>query len=203
MYFFPVNRIDYGVFSLPAYILAHGTQSVGIICSASARRRNCPMCYWTSIEGGLRYVVAVLSCLLVLTSIFFFVSKGVCEGTPNSYRGIFPLTLVAFHSAIAAIGNKSSRIYVGTGTRYFFKPNVIFLLLISVLGSTSRFVWGGAVATAMLVLAITVGVTDYRRTVTREPNWPQWKAEVRAWRENPQHRIAVWPSPGWSMTLRR
>ena len=132
MYFFPVNRIDYGVFSLPAYILAHGTQSVGVILLGVRKATQLSdVLLDIHRQGGLRYIVAVLSCLLVLTSIFFFVSKGVAPKERRILIGAYLLlTLVAFHGAIGAIGNKFSLIYVGTGTRYFFVPNVIFLLLI-------------------------------------------------------------------------
>jgi hypothetical protein len=204
MYFFSATRVNSGVFSLRAYILAHGTQSVGLVFLGVDKARQLSDAFLDiHRQGGFKYTATVLSCLFVLSLIFLSISRGV----PSKERWLLVgtyllLTLVSFYGAIGALGDKFSLIYVGAGTRYFFVPNVIFLLLI-LARIRKPFRFGSIVATMLLVLCITLGVVGYKKTLTREPDWPQWQDEVRAWRENPKHRIAIWPSPGWCVELRK
>jgi len=204
MYFFSATRVNSGVFSLRAYILAHGTQSVGLVFLGVDKARQLSDAFLDiHRQGGFKYTATVLSCLFVLSLIFLFISRGVPSKERRLLVGTYLLlTLVSFYGAIGALGDKFSLIYVGAGTRYFFVPNVIFLLLI-LARIRKPFRFGSIVATMLLVLSITLGVVGYKKTLTREPDWPQWQDEVRAWRENPKHRIAIWPSPGWCVELRK
>ena len=110
--------------------------------------------------------------------------------------------VLSFVSCCGAIGCehvKSIMIQTGCGQRYYYVPNIIFLLLIlRVVGDRCG---RGMVATVVLVLSIGLGMAEYKDTLIRSADWPNWKQEVQTWRKKPRHRIAIWPA-GWYVELR-
>ena len=199
--FFVSPRGGRSVFDLPTYILSLGTQSVGVVLMGFEKARVLAKTFLDAYrQGGDIYATQVIVCFVVLSLILFFLSKGIPAKERRILFGSYLLlTVISFYGALGE--DKSYLIRVGTSTRYFYASNIIFLLLI-LARIRKPFGLGSLVATAMLIVSITYGMLDYKKTLTQNESWPAWSDEVQAWREDSCHKVAIWPSP-WAITLEK
>lgn len=80
------------------------------------------------------------------------------------------------------------------GGRYVFAANALMLLAVAVAATEPhRRRW----VMLPLLWLLVVGALDYLRMF---PPGPPWRAEVKAWRQDAGHALAIWP-PGWFVTL--
>ncbi len=109
--------------------------------------------------------------------------------------------LSATAGCYGAIDGASRLVEPDCGERYAFVPQALLVLAILALAATaSRKValasWG---AVAWL---IAVGAENYADTRPEINDGPSWRAEVRAWQQDPSHAIRLWPE-GWTVALSR
>ena len=75
------------------------------------------------------------------------------------------------------------------------------LLFVLLLGNVRRPLGLRSVlAGTLLAAGLVLGVLRYPSTVRWEPGFPQWRAEVAAWRRDSRHPLRIWP-PGWTFVL--
>jgi protoporphyrinogen oxidase len=126
------------------------------------------------------------------------------RGLPSRLR--WPLAgswvLITSLSVVLAFGDKRMLLAGSTAaSRYTYVPGVVLLvLLLHVVPRAS----GGPrslrplVAAVLLTLGLAGGAARYPATVRWSSSWPRWSDEVRAWRQDPGHTLAIWP-PGWKV----
>jgi hypothetical protein len=88
---------------------------------------------------------------------------------------------------------------VGFGARYYVAPTVLIglsVLGVALTGPGTARICAGAVVAWLLV----VGLANYPHVDRAMARGPQWRDEVAAWRADPAHPIALWPT-GWTMQL--
>ena len=92
--------------------------------------------------------------------------------------------------------------------RYFYAPNVIFLLMVqqSLFGSKA---WRRWFALVILIPALGISIYDfYTYFNCYNVTWPKWSDEVEKWREDANHPLIQWPAgqrnhpPSWVVDLR-
>jgi hypothetical protein len=190
-----------GAIDLGIYALALWNQSIGMVLLGlheAVHFGNLFMRLYR--EESPWFLPAALASAVVIGLIVAFFAKAV----PSRDRWIlvgmyFFLTFVCYCGALLGPSGKCDYLRTCFGQRYYFVPNVIFLLLILArCRGPMRF--GRVVATIVLVTSLGLGIVEYRKTVMRDVHWPKWKDEVRAWRQNPAHEVAIWP-PGWHFKL--
>ncbi len=199
--FFMSYRGTHSVFDIPAYILSLGTQSVGTVLLGRGGGKGVANVFLDAYDqSGYVCAAGVFVCSFVVGLILFFLSRGIPARERRILIGVYIfLTIISFYGAIGE--EKRHLITVGPGARYFYASNVILLLL--VLARIRKPVrLGSLTATVMLILSITLGMLDYKRTLIQNNRWPQWKAEVQAWRKDPLRKVAVWP-PNRKITLQK
>lgn len=87
--------------------------------------------------------------------------------------------------------------------RYFYAPAALMNLLV-----LSAMRWEPSVpgrlrsvlCAVLLTFSLVVNVRHFRDDLLIDASWPDWEAEVTAWRGDPSRELRVWP-PGWSLTL--
>jgi hypothetical protein len=78
--------------------------------------------------------------------------------------------------------------------RYAFAPQAMFALAVLAAAQTlPRALW-------LVGWLIAVGVYSTLSPLADIAHGPDWRAEVKAWRADPNHRLAVWPE-GWKLDL--
>ncbi len=107
---------------------------------------------------------------------------------------------IALLSYSGALNAGPSLITTVSGNRYAYAPCMLFALAVLALAATgtdllARGAWAGVVW--LLAIAVQQTVLPQDPIFTQGPSW---KAELRAWRANPAHPLAVWPA-GWSLHL--
>jgi hypothetical protein len=102
-------------------------------------------------------------------------------------------------SYFGAIHSGPMLLNVAFATRYSFVPQVLigFALLAFATTGSSRLSQISGFAAAWIVV---VGLATYFRPMSNLADGPDWRAEVAAWRADPEHRLAVWPK-GWFVDL--
>jgi len=151
-------------------------------------------------QGGVLPAIALLSFIAQL-AFWVYWSRSLIARLRVVFIG--GLLLITFCSYLCMLAPKWGAVSALAGQRYFYVPNVIFVLL---LASSLRSDKTGAgtshikrIAGGVLVsLAIIGGIVDYRWTAIQSPAWPQWRTEVRQWRIDPNHLVRQWPD-GWGM----
>jgi hypothetical protein len=140
--------------------------------------------------------IAALGVLLAWLGFVAALGAGLPRGrrfAPAAYVLLTALTVGA------SLGEK--RMLLGPGvvaSRYGYAPGVLLFVLL--LGNVRRPVGlRSALAASLLAIGLALGVSRYP-TVRWEPGFPQWRAEVAAWRRDPRHALAIWP-PGWMLPL--
>lgn len=85
-----------------------------------------------------------------------------------------------------------------SGTRYNFLPVVLLgLCFVALAGAAGRRGWPAKAGLSGILL---VGAVSFFRPPPALATGPDWRAEVRQWRQNPSHELAVWPAP-WRADL--
>jgi hypothetical protein len=112
---------------------------------------------------------------------------------------LIPGLALAAVSYTGAIRAGPSLLTVEFATRYAFAPQVLigFALLALATSHRGRLSQICAIAVAWIVA---IGLLSYFRPLDSVADGPDWRAEVAAWRADPQHRLAVWPK-GWLADL--
>jgi hypothetical protein len=85
------------------------------------------------------------------------------------------------------------------GERYNFLPVVLLGLALVVLAMRPEF-QGRSVYALLCMLVLISGASYYPRPLPDFADGPSWPAEVRAWRSDHRHPLAVWPRP-WAADL--
>lgn len=87
---------------------------------------------------------------------------------------------------------------VGAGERYNFVPQVLIGLALVALAMRRGREW--RVYAALCLLMLLTGALCYSAPMNDFARGPSWPAEVRAWRADHGHALAVWPAP-WRADL--
>lgn len=147
--------------------------------------------------GGLLY-----RALAAVTVILFAVLIAVAAKRKD---GAIWLGLAALALASASLGvgivlvGPGDLFKVLRGERYNFLPLVLMgLFLIAMVGRSAG--WGRLLFGMPLCLALVSGTIWYFRPSPEYSEGPSWPAEVRAWRADHDHPLAVWPRP-WAADL--
>ncbi|HZV83131.1 MAG TPA: hypothetical protein VFF53_13285 [Geobacteraceae bacterium] len=89
--------------------------------------------------------------------------------------------------------------------RYALAPSFMLLtLLIGELQLSGGFV--KVVCLLMLGLFLLLSPLDYKNNVCFDPRFPKWREELNLWRNDPSHKIRIWPqheTNHWEMELKR
>ncbi|WP_342381249.1 hypothetical protein NVS55_16445 [Myxococcus stipitatus] len=130
------------------------------------------------------------------------------------YRQRFQVRLLAVSgpllAALCMVGSlgsgDKSQLVLPTGGygRYFYVPAVLVLLLvISALApdENNRFSrMRRALALPLLILAFASHTSGLVERRGQHADWPRWRDEVAAWRQDPTYRPRIWP-PDWRVAL--
>jgi hypothetical protein len=165
--------------------------AVGDVCEALVRRAS-------GVEGAILFAASAIAAGLWL--------RWLSAGLPRRLR--WPMTggfvLIATLSILLSLGAKGILLGSAAGSsRYAYVPGVVLLLLLL---QNVRRIPGAApsrqavVSAALLAFALVAGVARYGETTRRRATWPEWSAEVRAWRNDPRHALRLWPA-GWAVRL--
>jgi hypothetical protein len=107
------------------------------------------------------------------------------------------ITFFSFYEALN--GTFAGFMNIVSGQRYAFMPIAANALLVIGLGCACRGVLRNLFSALALVLLL-VGVTNYRSGLAMFNAGPAWRGEVSAWQRDPAHRLSIWPV-GWVITL--
>jgi len=88
---------------------------------------------------------------------------------------------------------------VRAGERYNFLPLVLFGLALIVLAMRPGF-RGRHICASLCALMLLIGAVYFTKPLPEFANGPSWRGEVRAWRRDHRHALAVWPRP-WTADL--
>ncbi|MFT3965649.1 MAG: hypothetical protein QM690_07185 [Sphingobium sp.] len=88
---------------------------------------------------------------------------------------------------------------VGMGQRYNFVPQVAFYFAMIAFVQGSTGLWRRALAAIGCAMAV-IGAICFFSPVPSMSKGPNWRQEVAAWRNDPEHRLKLWPE-GWTMDL--
>lgn len=149
-------------------------------------------------SGGIGTAIGVG--LLVLAGLLVaWLARGLRPGDRGMLAGAYVLvTSVTF---LTAVGDKAMLLHTPwTSSRYAFTPGV--LVLVMLLGCVRRGAGPLRAALCALLLgcAMVRGVMQYPGGVRWKPTWPVWSDQVRAWEEDPQRPLQIWPPP-WALSL--
>lgn len=108
------------------------------------------------------------------------------------------LAVVTYAAGIAS-GYRLSAFVVHSGPRYNYIPLVLLGLAVVGLAALLRS-RGQVVLMALALLLLLNGALDYLRPMGIYAAGPSWRGEVKAWRADPNHPLAVWPRP-WAADL--
>ena len=110
-------------------------------------------------------------------------------------------------SVVSSLGPKAMLIHGSNAQRYFYAPNVFWLMLLLFNITPVTDATTGALArvcaiacSAFLLIALAQSLFIYRSSVRYDASWPVWRDEVALWRADPAHVLLVWP-PGWKAPL--
>lgn len=107
------------------------------------------------------------------------------------------ITFFSFYEALN--GTFAGFMNVVSGQRYAFIPVAANALLVIGLSCASRGI-SRKLFTALSLVLLVVGLTNYRSGLAMFNAGPTWQGEVSAWQHDPAHRLAIWPT-GWVMNL--
>jgi len=111
--------------------------------------------------------------------------------------GAFLLTVVL--STVLSIRMASS-------PRYVFAPSVMLLVLFAGEFRLRQATAMKLCVSSLLLIFTVSGMSNFRRSVYYNTNWPKWKEEVEIWRTQPGYQLLIWPqfrSTRWTMELTR
>jgi hypothetical protein len=102
----------------------------------------------------------------------------------------------------AALGDKNGMIGPVYSARYFVATAFIFLLMLILYIDPRRLrnELRPKIAVTLIILSLVNGLLTFRSALYYDETWPKWRDEVKKWREDPTHELAIWPPP-WKMKL--
>src|SRR5262249_1156984 len=110
--------------------------------------------------------------------------------------------VIALPSIALSLGNKLLLFGPAAGcSRYVFVPGVAFLFLLLHNVRSEADGWPSVRASTcatLLALGVSIGVVRYPVVLRWSSHIPDWRVQVREWREHPGRRAAV-PPPGWDL----
>jgi hypothetical protein len=124
------------------------------------------------------------------------------RGAPKSSMFLLAASIVVWTlSYLGGVEDKRVLIDSIAAHRYSFAPVLFFVFSLLLLAAREEVHHPrrSRVLTLLLLWVIAVGLSDFGRSFGCLRG-PDWKSEVELWREDPNHRIAVWP-PGWYLLL--
>lgn len=122
--------------------------------------------------------------------------------SPERRRLVLAAALLAILSTLFATGSdmtgsKSALLVPGFGQRYFHAPSVLLMCALLHRAAASLHPTPGRshVAAALCAIALLAGAWRFRADIRPVvgPGFPDWRAEVAAWRADPSHRPRAWP----------
>lgn len=134
---------------------------------------------------------------VLLGALFALASQRRDSGLWFALSGLL-LAAITFGVGFVSV-NPVDMFYVTAGERYNFLPLVLLGLTLIVLSTREGF-GGKRICAALCALLILNGVGRYPEPVAVLANGPSWPDEVRAWRIDRRHPLAVWPAP-WAADL--
>ena len=144
----------------------------------------------TFLAGGTPWAPIVLGAVAVLGALIFAASRW---RRPEAWLILGGLWLAVI-SYVGAIGSGPLLIDPIAATRYAFVPETLFAL--AALAASVEFRYAGW----LVAWLIAVGVVSFPFPIDELADGPDWRAEVKAWRADDHHRLAIWPK-GWFVDL--
>ena len=144
------------------------------------------------LAEGLSSSVFALLVFVPLAALLTFLGWGK-QRLPilGAFAAVFLVTLSV------TMGSKLGVLVPGGGARYYLIPSALFLVLLAtcLAQPTSRIGQARRIVAALLIgCALLHGFIGYRSVVPDFREWSNWRNEVEQWREQPYHRLHIWPA---------
>ena len=94
-------------------------------------------------------------------------------------------------SYYGALGTKTDLLVPYFGQRYYYAPQV--LLGLTLLGIARSRQLANQLAAVMVGWLLVSGVVQYTSVHPYMGYGPSWRGEIAQWRNDPSHRIVLWP----------
>ena len=148
-------------------------------------------------EGHIPCVPGIIAAVIIFSIFAFAVWRNRKPEPIWFYCTGLMLTVL---SCFGCLGDHSALLDPGSCERYVFAPQVLFELALlnmaySGVGLT-RLLSGGIIAWLLVI-----GMHEYFWTPGYFTEGTSWRSEVRHWREDPKHRIKIWPIGNWYVDL--
>ncbi|NJK27678.1 MAG: hypothetical protein HC925_02865 [Coleofasciculaceae cyanobacterium SM2_3_26] len=101
-----------------------------------------------------------------------------------------------------SLGDKRILLDLLAGQRYFFVPNVIFLLSVFYQSkfNTQKRNLSSLLCTFLVPISLLFNLFAYKPEFFLTGNWSSWHQEVSRWQADPAYPLQIWP-PGWTVQL--
>nr|WP_294509375.1 hypothetical protein [uncultured Rhodopila sp.] len=96
-------------------------------------------------------------------------------------------------SYAGSLGPKDALLGILFGQRYYAAPQMLFGLTLIAIASAASLP-GRLLAGGFAVWLIAIGIAGFGPPDPMMANGPDWREQVAAWRSDPGHRLALWPS---------
>jgi len=192
-----------GAIDLPLLSSIVWTQSIGLVLfGLTAAKWLAGVITTARATGGFESSAIGLGLMVLEATVLTYVSAGRTVRERVELVGSYLILIVP--STLASLEvDKARLLNPGNAARYFWVPNVIFLLMVADGVQRARDaakVVRLTVLGVFLVGALAFGLAEYREALLVSDDWPKWRDEVRLWREQPARVVQVWP-PGWGLRM--
>ena len=162
-----------------------------------AAYKTAALIYNSQQSGGFGFWLSVAAALIAFTALFAVAVK------QRDSAVWLLLSALAIHSASMAFGILTTKgigaFSVFGSERYNFLPDVLIgLTLVTI--ATRRSFRERPLYAVLCGTLVMVGALHYSEPLKDFAEGPSWPAEVRAWRADHRHLLAVWPG-GWAADL--
>lgn len=147
--------------------------------------------------GAILLWMCAMAAVLLLGSLFMFAAQRRDSGFWLALSGLL-LAGVIFGVGFVSV-DPDALFFATAGERYNFLPLVLLGLALIAMANREGFK-GRRVCAALCALLLANGVIHYFRPVAQLTNGPSWPDQVRAWKADHRHPLAVWPKP-WAADL--
>lgn len=164
---------------------------------ANAAYRTAALIYASKVSGGaIWWLFAAATCV-----IFAIIAlKAVQRRDSAIWLLLSGLGTGAASISFGMVTTKAIDTFSVYGSeRYNFLPDVLIGLALVALGTRSPFRQSPVYA-ALCAIMLFVGALSYSQPLKQFAGGPSWPAEVRQWRADHRHSLAVWPPP-WTADL--
>jgi hypothetical protein len=156
--------------------------------------------YASRVDGGLLWWWSAAACVLLFGTLLVAAAK---RRDGAIWLALSSLSIACISLGFGMVAGESYRFpslfSVVEGERYNFLPLVLLGLALLVLAARPSF-RGSRFCGALCVLMLLSGVSTYAKPLPGLAEGPSWAAEVKVWRKDHHHLLAVWPSP-WAADL--